>query len=50
MTIGIHNTYVNAMIILPNDDVVTGSEDYTIKIWNATDGVIKQTLSGRVEI
>jgi WD40 repeat protein len=47
--VGIHNRTVNAMMILPNDDVVSSSDE-TIKIWNTTDGVIKQTLSGKGQL
>jgi WD40 repeat protein len=35
-----------ALTILPNGDIVSGSVDITIKIWNPNDGTLKQTLNG----
>ena len=34
------------MIWLSNGDLVSGSEDYTINIWNIVDGTVKRTLHG----
>ena len=35
-----------ALTMLQNGDLANGSIDYTIKIWNATDGTLKMTLNG----
>jgi len=35
-----------ALITLPNGDLVSGSWDNTIKIWNPNDGTLKRTLNG----
>jgi WD40 repeat protein len=37
---------VSALTILQNGDLVSGSDDSTIKIWNPNDGTLKRTLNG----
>jgi WD40 repeat protein len=39
-----HSDPVKALILLSNGDLVSGSEDYTINIWNIVDGTVKRTL------
>ena len=41
-----HTGYVNALTVLQNGYLVSGSDDYTIKIWNAATGALIQTLTG----
>ena len=41
-----HNGRILSLAILPNGDLVSGSCDNTIKIWNVEDGSVKRTLNG----
>ena len=41
-----HKTQVNTIALLPNGDLVSGSFDQTLKIWNLESGVLKTTLRG----
>ena len=36
-------------MVLENGDLVSGSEDSTIKIWNVDNGTVKRTLTGHIE-
>ena len=40
------NGIIFALAVLPNGDLVSGSSDKTIKIWNTQDGTLKKTLTG----
>ena len=40
-----HENFVYSLAILHNGDLTSGSQDDTIKIWNSTDGTLKQTLN-----
>ena len=44
-----HNSTVYALAILLNGDLVSGSADWTIKIWNPNDGTLKRTLNGHTD-
>jgi WD40 repeat protein len=35
---------------LPNGDLVSGSSDYMVNIWNPNDGKLKQTLKGHSRV
>jgi WD40 repeat protein len=39
-------SFVLALTSLPNDDIVSGPGDNTIKIWDSNDGSIKLILTG----
>ena len=39
-----HNGDINALVVLPNGDLASGSSDDTIKIWNINSGTLKETL------
>ncbi len=41
-----HIDYIRALTILENGDIVSGSVDKSIKIWNINDGSLKRTLNG----
>ena len=41
-----HTNYANALTVPQNGNLVSGSEDKTIKIWNSTTGELIQTLTG----
>ena len=41
-----HQSTVYSLLGLPNGDLVSGSNDKTIKIWNTADGSLKKTLIG----
>ena len=41
-----HNGRVCALAVLKNGDLISGSADNTIKIWNAGDWTVKQTIKG----
>ena len=43
-TLNQHKDYVNVLVLLANGDLVKGSEDQTIKIWNIKAGFVKRTL------
>ena len=48
-----HNGCIRCIIKLSNDDYASGSDDFTIKIWNIDnldDAVITQTLNGHTDI
>ena len=40
-----HSGTIRCMIVLPNDDLVSGSLDMSIKIWNTTTYTLKSTIS-----
>ena len=44
-TLNGHTYSVYSLAILHNGDLASGSVDNTIKIWNTTDGTLKQTLN-----
>ncbi len=44
LTLYNHTSNVRALTVLNNGDLASGSDDRTIKIWNATDGTSKRTL------
>jgi WD40 repeat protein len=44
MTLVSHNSWVLTLTQLQNGDLVSGSNDATIKIWNPIDGSLKRTL------
>jgi WD40 repeat protein len=46
MELKAHNGIILSLAVLPNGDLVSGSWDQTIKIWNTNDGSVKQTLTG----
>ena len=35
-----------SLCVLENGDLVSGSEDKTIKLWNPIDGSLKKTING----
>ena len=41
-----HTDAVRSLTVLQNGYLVSGSDDYTIKIWNAATGALIQTLTG----
>ena len=41
-----HTLSVKALTVLQNGNLVSGSADSTIKIWNPTTGALIQTLAG----
>ena len=41
-----HTDWVWALTVLQNGNLVSGSVDRTIKIWNPTTGALIQTLTG----
>ena len=41
-----HADYVQSLVVLPNNDIATGSSDKTVKIWSAAFGQLKATLNG----
>ena len=41
-----HTKDVDALTVLQNGNLVSGSEDNSIKIWNQTSGTLIQTLGG----
>ena len=41
-----HTYNVDSLTLLLNSDLASGAWDNTIKIWNPTDGTLKQTLIG----
>jgi WD40 repeat protein len=41
-----HSNDVYAITTLPNGDLISGSSDKTIKIWNPNDGKLKRTING----
>ena len=46
----INRTYKsNVLKLLENGDLVSGSADKTIQIWNIEDGTVKRTLSGHTK-
>ena len=45
-TLNSHTDRIRALAALDNGDLVRGSWDKTIKIWNAADGTVKRTLAG----
>ena len=47
-TLNEHSNSVYALAKLKNGDLISGSSD-TVKIWNATDWTVKQTLHGHAE-
>ena len=49
LTVTGHTGSVNALTILQNGDLVSGSIDKTIKLWNPVDGSLKKTLIGHTE-
>jgi len=47
-TLNSHTRRVRAFTLLQNGDLISGSEDATIKIWNPIDGTLKKTLSAHL--
>jgi WD40 repeat protein len=45
LTLTNHTSYVRA---LPNDDIVSGSSDQTIRIRNSADSKLKTTITGHL--
>lgn len=41
-----HTDPISALALLPDGRVVSGSEDYTLRVWDATSGQCLQTLTG----
>ena len=37
------------IILLENGDLVSGSQDTTIKVWNVNEGRVKKTLTGHTD-
>jgi WD40 repeat protein len=46
MTMIGHKDYVTALYILPDGRIVSGSDDKTLRIWNASTGDCEKILSG----
>ena len=44
-----HTNVVQALTVLQNGNLVSGSSDNTIKIWNPTTGALIQTLTGHTD-
>jgi WD40 repeat protein len=49
-TLNGHTQTLHALTVLQNGDLVSGSWDSTIKIWNPIDGTLKRTLNGHTRI
>jgi len=45
-TLSNHSSWVWSLCVLENGDLVSGSEDKTIKLWNPIDGSLKKTING----
>jgi WD40 repeat protein len=45
-TLNGHTYSVNALAVLQNGDLASGSSDSSIKIWNPINGTLKRTLNG----
>ena len=48
MALNGHNDYMNRLTLLPSGDLVSGSCDCTIIVWNIEDGTVKRTLKGHL--
>jgi WD40 repeat protein len=44
-----HNDWIKALTVLSSDDLVSSSDDDTIKIWSSKGGILKRTLKGYLE-
>jgi len=43
-----HSSGINALTKLPNGDLVSGSADKTIKVWDLNTGLVKKNLTGNL--
>ena len=43
-----HANFVYVLALLQNGDLVSGSWDKTIKVWNVDNGTVKRTLTGHI--
>ena len=41
-----HTDLVNCLVVLPNGNLGSGSDDKTIKIWNINNGSVLKTFTG----
>jgi WD40 repeat protein len=48
-TLVAHIDQINAIIFMPNGDLVSASSDRTIKVWDITQGLVKKTLYGHTK-
>ena len=46
LTINGHTSNVRALLVYPSGDLISGSDDQTVKVWNVLNGSLRKTLIG----
>jgi len=43
-----HSRWVRAVVFSPDGQILSGSEDHTIRLWEIRTGICRQTLQGHI--